>query len=69
MIYKVSVRLRRDFIEINGDEITVGVLSPPERGKANRELIEKIAKHLKVPRASVSILSGAGSLKKMIEVI
>ncbi|MBI5355758.1 MAG: DUF167 domain-containing protein [Candidatus Aenigmarchaeota archaeon] len=69
MIYKVSVRLHRDFIEVNGDEITVGVLSPPQKGKANKELIEKISSYFKVPKASVSILSGAGSRKKMIEVI
>lgn len=69
MIYKVSVKLHMDFIEINGDQIVVGILSAPERGKANKELIGKISKHLKVPKANVSIISGASSRKKVVEVI
>lgn len=69
MIYKVSVKLHRDFIKVNGDEIEVGVLSRPEDNKANLEVIEKIADHLRVSKSSVLIRRGAKSRRKLVEVL
>ena len=68
MKYYVFVKLRKDFIEVDGDKIMVGVLAPPEKGKANAEVIEKISKHLNVPRSAVRIVSGASSKMKLIEI-
>ena len=42
--------------------------SPPVDGKANAELIGLVAKHFKVPKASVSIKSGAGARTKLVTV-
>ena len=67
MKYSVCVKLHKDFIEVNGGEITVGVMAQPEKGKANEEVIKKIAKHFSVPRSSVRIVSGATSKKKIVE--
>lgn len=69
MIYKVSVTFHKDFIEINKDEITIGIISEPQKGKANKELIEKISKFFDVPKSNVKILSGEKSRKKLVEVI
>lgn len=69
MIYKVSVTFHKDFLEINNDEIAVGITAEPEKGKANKELIEKISKHFDVPKSNVRILSGEKSRKKLVEVI
>jgi len=69
MRYGVSVKLKKDFIEVDGDKITVGVKASPEKGKANEEVIKKIAKHFGVPKSSVRIISGAVSRKKIVEVI
>ncbi|TLX65855.1 MAG: DUF167 domain-containing protein [Thaumarchaeota archaeon] len=44
MIYKVYVTFHKDFIEVNNDEISVGIKSKPQKGEANRELIQKISK-------------------------
>lgn len=68
MKYKVFVKLRKDFIEVDGDKITVGVLAPPEYGKANAEVVEKISKHFSVPRSAVRIISGASSRAKLVEI-
>ena len=68
MKYRVFVKLRKDFIEVDGDKITIGVLAPPENGKANAEVIEKISKHFGVPRSAVRIVSGASSKMKLIEI-
>ena len=69
MIYKVSVTFHKDFIEINNDEVAIGIKSEPQKGKANKELIEKISKHFDVPKSNVRILSGEKSRKKLVEVI
>lgn len=68
MRYKVSVKLHRDFLEVNGDEIVVGVTSKPQKGEANKELLKKIAKHFGVPSSGVRLVSGSKSKKKMVEV-
>jgi len=69
MIYKVSVTFHKDFLEINKDEISIGIISEPKKGKANKELIEKISKHFDVPKSNVRIVSGEKSRKKLVEVI
>lgn len=56
-------------LEVVGDEITVSIKSQPQRGKANRELIKKLARHFGVSEQSVRILSGLTSRKKLVEII
>ncbi|HUX35592.1 MAG TPA: DUF167 family protein [Candidatus Paceibacterota bacterium] len=68
MRYEVSVKLKKDFIEVDGNKIVIGVKAVPEKGKANDEVIKKIAKHFGVPKAAVRIISGATSRKKIIDV-
>jgi uncharacterized protein (TIGR00251 family) len=46
---------------------TVYLKSPPADGKANRELIEVLAKQFGVPKSRVSIKSGASSRNKLVE--
>ena len=49
MRYNVTVKFNTDAIEVDGDTITVGIRSKPERGRANRELVDKLAKHFDIP--------------------
>lgn len=69
MRYNVSVKLKKDFIEVNGNNITVGVKAAPEKGKANNEVIKKIAKHFGIAKSAVRIISGASSRKKIVEIV
>ena len=69
MIYKVSVTFHKDFIEVNNDEISVGIKSKPQKGEANKELIKKLSKHFNVSQSQVKITSGAKSRKKLIQII
>lgn len=50
------------------DAIKVRVASPPEDGAANRALLDFVASHLRVPRRSVRLLTGAGSRLKVVAV-
>ena len=69
MIYKVSVTFHKDFIEVNNDEISVGIKSKPQNGEANRELIKKLSKHFGVSQSKVKIASGKKSRKKLIQIV
>ena len=51
-----------------GDALKLALTAPPVDGKANAACIEFFAKLLKVPRASVSIASGAASRNKVVRI-
>ena len=68
MRYEVEVKFHKDFIEVNGNRILIGLTSKPEKGEANRELIRKLAKHFKVSTSQIKIVSGLKSKSKVIEV-
>jgi uncharacterized protein (TIGR00251 family) len=53
---------------LHGDRLKVKVASPPEKGKANEELLAFLARSLKVPRQSVHLSSGAASRAKVVAV-
>ena len=55
-------------IQIQKSEITISIKSKPERGKANRELIQKLADTFKISVDNVYIISGLGSTKKLVEI-
>lgn len=69
MIYKVSVTFHKDFVEVNNDEITIGVTAKPEKGEANKEIIKKLSKYFNVSKSKVKIIAGEKSRKKLVEVI
>jgi hypothetical protein len=69
LIYKVHVEFSKEFLEIENDQITIGIKSKPIRGEANKEIIKKIAKHFKISTALVQIKSGHKSSEKIIEIL
>jgi uncharacterized protein len=44
------------------------IAAPPERGRANRALVELVAELAGVPRDRVRVVAGAGSRRKVVEV-
>ena len=65
----VSAGARRsEIVGPHGEGWKVRVAAAPERGRANHELVELLADVLGVPRASVRLVSGAGSRRKVVEV-
>jgi len=69
MRYEVEVKFRKNFIEVKGNKVLLGLTSKPEKGKANRELLTKLAKHFKVSQSQIRILSGLKSTRKIVEII
>jgi len=71
MKYEVSVKFNKDFLDVNeaGRKITIGVRAKPTKGKANREIIKKLAGYFSVPSSSVHIIAGMRSKNKIIEIV
>ena len=53
---------------LHGDRLKVKVASPPEKGRANQELLEFLARSLKVPLKDVHLTSGTTSRAKVVAV-
>ncbi|MFB0503744.1 MAG: DUF167 domain-containing protein [Candidatus Bathyarchaeia archaeon] len=68
MRYEVEVEFRRDFVKVDGNRILVGLRSRPVKGKANLELIKKLARYFKVSSSQVRIISGLRSRRKTVEI-
>lgn len=46
----------------------VRVRSVPEKGRANRELVEVLSRHFGVSKSDLSIVRGAGSRDKVVRI-
>ncbi len=69
MIYKVSVDFSKEFLEINENQINIGIKSKPIKGQANKEIIKKLAKHFGISSSRIQIKTGHKSQEKIIEVL
>ena len=69
MIYKVSVNFSKEFLEINENQINIGIKSNPIKGQANKEIIKKLAKHFRISSSQIQIKTGHKSQEKIIEVL
>jgi len=50
------------------DQLKCHLKAPPERGKANAELVAMIAKALRIPRDEVTIIAGQTARNKKIKI-
>ncbi|MEM0313973.1 MAG: DUF167 domain-containing protein [Candidatus Bathyarchaeia archaeon] len=63
------MKFHKDFVKVEGDKIVIGIKSRPEKGKANLELIRKLAKHFNVPASQIKIITGHTARRKIVEVL
>ena len=67
---RVKPNSRRPRIETAPDGALIAHLtSPPIEGRANRELLERLAEHLGVPKSRLRIRTGAASRTKLVEIL
>jgi len=72
VVIEVSARpgaSRFGVIRADRDRLVIGVHSRPEKGKANDELIEYLARETRVPRSALLIVVGATSRRKTIRIV
>ncbi len=53
---------------VSKEELKVKVISPPTKGKANRELIELLAEFYGVAKSRIRIIRGETSRNKIVEI-
>ena len=64
---KVRPQARQRKVEkISPSEYKVSVISPPSRGKANREAVETLASYFDLAPSRIKILKGEKARKKLI---
>ncbi|MGI0077418.1 MAG: DUF167 domain-containing protein [Nitrosopumilaceae archaeon] len=68
-LYEVFVEFQKDFVKVEGNQVTIGVKSKPIKGETNKEIIKKLAKHFGVSSSSVTIRSGQKTKKKIVEIL
>ncbi len=68
MVKVVPSSGRQECILDKSGELKCYLKSQPERGLANKELIGMLSKSLKIPQASIMLLSGDISRKKKIKI-
>ena len=65
---KVIPNSNRTEISKEDDILKVRIKTPPNKGKANNELIGVLAKHFNTSKSKVRILKGDKSRDKLIEI-
>jgi uncharacterized protein (TIGR00251 family) len=66
---KVHPRARKNAVTGRvGDALKVALTAPPVDGKANQAVVEFFADLFQIPRASVTIASGASSRNKVMRI-
>jgi len=59
---------RTQVVGLYGDRLKIRLAAPPEKGAANRELIDFLARALDLPKSSLKLTTGAQSRSKVVAV-
>jgi uncharacterized protein (TIGR00251 family) len=59
---------RSRIVGLHGGAVKVAVAAPPEKGRANREVEETVARALGLRRSCVRVLSGVTTRSKVLEI-
>ena len=66
---KVKPNAKKEEIkEIEPGFYEIRVTVVPEKGKANKKVIEVLSKHLKVPKSKIKLVRGETSREKIFEI-
>ena len=59
---------RTQVVGLYGDRLKIRLAAPPEKGAANRELVDFLARALGLPKSSLKLTVGAQSRSKVVAV-
>ncbi|MDH4211077.1 MAG: DUF167 domain-containing protein [candidate division WOR-3 bacterium] len=59
---------KNEVIDLGNSQLKVKVISPPADGRANKELIESLARYYKKKKSSITIIKGTTSRDKVVEI-
>ena len=66
---RVIPRSSKNVLEWEQDRLKARLTAPPVDGAANEALQELLAKRLALPRRAISIVQGATSRQKVVEIV
>lgn len=70
---KIAIRVipksRHQKLKFDGDTLKVWVNAPPIEGRANDELVEILAKYLKISKINIAIIAGFSSKNKLVDIV
>lgn len=59
---------KNEIIDLGNNRLKVKVTSPPEGGRANKELVESLARYYTKAKSSITITKGIRSRDKIVEI-
>lgn len=59
---------KNDVAGLHAGAVKISIAAPPADGRANEEMIAYLAELLKVPRARISLVSGAANRSKVLRI-
>lgn len=65
---KTKAKLKK-LLKIDETHFVISIISPPEKGKANKEIVKSLAKYFNTSISKINIVSGEKSKEKIIEII
>jgi uncharacterized protein (TIGR00251 family) len=71
MLLKIKVTPNSSKNKIVGwlnDVLKIRIAAPPQKGKANKELVEFLSEEFKIPKSSIEIKKGYKERNKIIEI-
>lgn len=54
--------------QVDADTYEIAITAKPEKGKANKEIVEDLADYFKIQKSRITILKGHKSHTKLIEI-
>ncbi len=70
---RITVKARprsreRSIKELGPDTYEIRTTEPPDKGKANEDIVDILAEHLDVPKSSIELLRGATASMKTFKI-
>ena len=53
---------------MHNDAVRIKIAAPPEKGKANKELVDFLSENLGIAKAEIEIVSGQTSRQKVVAI-
>lgn len=67
---KVKIKAKEEKVEkIDKNHFIVWTKEPPDKGKANKAILNVLAKNLNIPVSNLEIISGFTSKNKIIKIL
>jgi len=70
MKLKVYIKIGRKYeiLDWDGEELTIGINTPPVKGGANTKLIEILSDQLSISKSKITVIKGHASRHKVLKI-